>query len=1247
MLNQVYQHLKHLFSSDNARACSLLQNALLPLAEIDQKLAEKSLAFILNAEHVEVLLELQQLADDKACLLLGNPGVYHWYHGQATLSKAQEKLATKSKNARKELYEGIFELLSTAQIIRLGKLLEAATQQRTLTHLYPDLPIWFHYIVIDGLVSSLAHLGFSERDHSKALRQHWSLAQLTRLLQADEAGQSTKLIAFLFERQNVPSYYNDQLDILYKLSDSVAYLEQHLTELQHNIPKLSADAQLKFLDFIKKQKDLRSKLPELLVILSISPAKKVRDSANSTLADLSKEDSMHFLSHYLQHGSSKQRGYAAEILARLHADSTPVLEQALQQETQKSVQLLIQTAIQRLSAVSTADAVTHLETPPVPTLPDVKIPAEFTQVVLDNYQQILEKARIAAANEIEENKNRDYKYQWANNQLKRLQKVKTESLERVVAYLNGETALKRFENSEQIINYKNALKHVSGFNIVHALRVSALDGRHYINWSSIFEMLKPEQYADLELRQLLWALEQAGFNNPKRMIAKEMLIDHWHDLNAYLPKAEQIWPFFAENIEYLGEALGLTPSQEENKYQSFDIGRAIVILNSFPEIPQQFIPRLLEFALGENKRLRFDAQQALHRLPNIHLRAIDALSSGKQEIRITAIEWLARLQHPDAVPALNALLAKEKKEVVRAAILTALEKLGQDIQAYLQPEVLLKEAQQGLKAKLSASFAWFDFSQLPRLTWQNAQPVDPDIIRWWLVLAEKLKDPKANELLQRYMGLLSEKSQQQLSAQLLQSFIYQDTRGPTAEEATALAQKEAPSRLANYQDWAKRYPDYYGKYASYTLEQVIDEIKRAHMATYLGSAIKSKGMLALTHHAQGSFAVKQLQDYMKQHYQRRAQIEAMLNALSLSNDPLIIQLLLGLSRRYRTASVQTLANQLVSDIAARNDWSSDELADRTIPTAGLDENGILQIDYGSRQFTAIVDDKDKFVLKNEEGKIIKALPAARQHDDNSLIKEAKALLSNSKKELKQVLELQTQRLNEAMCSQRQWPVAEWQEYIYAHPIMQRLIQRLVWQEQRPDGVIQYFRPSDDGCLLNLDDDEVELSADSTIQISHAVYVGEELAQQWLAHFKDYKVKFLFEQMSHALPSTLDLKAEQFDDRKGWLTDTYTLRGVLNKLGYQRAAIEDAGSFDRYTKSYKQLGIDVHISFSGSYVPEENIPAVLYELSFERKAKHYWNNTVLTLNEVPEILLAESYADYHSVAAACAGYDPEWEKKTPW
>ncbi len=73
-----------------------------------------------------------------------------------------------------------------------------------------------------------------------------------------------------------------------------------------------------------------------------------------------------------------------------------------------------------------------------------------------------------------------------------------------------------------------------------------------------------------------------------------------------------------------------------------------------------------------------------------------------------------------------------------------------------------------------------------------------------------------NALLQRYISLLCVDSQHKLSSFILHTFVAQDIKGPTLEEAMAEAQQNAPSRLTQYKDWAKRYPEYYAKYETYT-----------------------------------------------------------------------------------------------------------------------------------------------------------------------------------------------------------------------------------------------------------------------------------------------------------------------------------------------------------------------------------------------------------------------------------------------
>jgi hypothetical protein len=647
----------------------------------------------------------------------------------------------------------------------------------------------------------------------------------------------------------------------------------------------------------------------------------------------------------------------------------------------------------------------------------------------------------------------------------------------------------------------------------------------------------------------------------------------------------------------------------------------------------------------------------LSALPDLGSRVIESLSHSKSEVRIEAANWLAELQHAPAIPVLAKALEKESRETVRAAFLTALEALGDDISPRLAPAILLAEARKGLKAKAPAGLAWFSFEALPACRWADGEGVEPEIIRWWTVLACKLKEPGGNALLARYLGLLDAASRKALGSAVLRQFIAHDTAHPSLEEGIAHAQATAAQRWQGYQriwqtakpEWRQWYEADYNK----SQEQVFEECRREKMAEYLGSAIGEKGVLALAAHAPAHEAVALLQQYMRDHYPRRSQIESMLEAVAGGNDPVVIQLLLGLSRRYRTASVQEKARALVQQIAERNAWTQEQLADRTIPTAGLDDTGALSLQYGERVFTVVLDAAMKSELRNPDGKVVKALPEARQSDDAALIKEAKAQFSTHKKELKQMIDLQTARLFEAMCTGRVWPQPEWREYLHAHPVAGRLLQRLVWLEVDASGqVLRAFRPTEDGSLLDVEDDEVELAPDSRLRLGHASLVDAPAAAAWVRHFKDYKLAPLFPQMTRTPPAVAfkddkgsDVRA--IADRLGWISDTFTLRGTFTKLGYQRSQAEDGGFFCQYTKEFGSVGVRVVMDFSGNTLPEENVPAALKTLSFEDMRVRSWSDRAMPLAAVPPVLLAEAYADYLAVAQACAGFDAGWEKKMPW
>ncbi|AYM98401.1 DUF4132 domain-containing protein [Acidovorax sp. 1608163] len=1246
-----------------ASQVNLLRQAMEPLGTLSApRVAERALAFITEGIEEGVLQDLASVTPSEVSSnLLGQPGRLRWGFHAGHGGKSQSA-GDKSMAGRAAFYDSVAKHpVPLEVIVRLGKVLAAGDQGKSLDHPGAPIPDWLQYLVNDALHASF---GGHSNQHDLTQRRAWRVPLFAQLL-AHEGLDETLVLQLVFERKGLDSYYSDRFRGLVEPTEVAEYMRDHPEAVRALLQQLSASGKVELARRIGQAKNLTTAFAPELVALAVDGAKTTRAEAVKHLEGIPTEDRLRLLGALLREGETTQRTQAAELLARWPADTTaPLLEAALESETSKPVQQAIRAALNRLGAASDAQDQALPPAPEWTPFADAPLGDAALQLFEANRKEVVERARKAAEEEIQSNKDAKHKYTWCQQHYAKLGKVSTEDLQAALKLLNGEGDKKdaqRVRNGEvaNVVSAGNRLYTLPGFGPVHLVRW--LTASHH--WRSFWaddgfqKWLGQQPAGSVDLRALAAVFQRAGL--PLEDVARAALCDYWNTPNAVdvLPP-EQIWPFFAEHPEFIDEGLGLVaPPKRERNHWPLEMGATMRVLAVFPYIPARWMPRLMELALGEGKTHRPLAQKALAGVPDIGRSVIDSLAHTKSEVRIEAARWLADLKHTAAVPALTQALDKESRETVRAALLTALEALGEDIAPRLAPALLLAEAKKGLKAKPPAGLAWFAMEGLPAARWADGSAVEPEITRWWVVLACKLKEPGGNALLTRYMGLLDSASRQALGSTVLRQFIAQDTRHPPLEEGIAYAHQHAAGRYQSYQrgyqNAKPEYRQYYEANYAKSQEQVFEECKREKMGEYLGSAIGEKGILALAAHAPGHELVTLLQHYMRDHYQRRAQIEAMLEGAAPGNDPLVIQLLLGLSRRYRTASVQTKARTLVQEIADRNGWTQEQLADRTIPTAGLDDTGTLALPYGDRTFTMVLDVAMKPELRNPEGKPIKALPEPRQNDDPAQTKDTKAQLSSSKKELKQVIDLQTARLFEAMCTGRVWPQAEWTEYLQAHPIAGRLIQRLVWMELDAQGqCLQTFRPTEDGSLINTDDDEVTLAGGSALRLAHASVLDDAQASAWTAHFKDYKLTPLFAQMARkapdiALADDKGVAVREIKDREGWVSDTFTLRGTFTKLGYQRAQAEDGGFFYQYTKEFASAGVRVVMEFSGNCLPEENVAAALKTLSFENSKQRSWGDHSMPLAEVPPVLLAEAYGDYLALAKVCAGYDAEWEKKMPW
>jgi HEAT repeat protein len=700
-----------------------------------------------------------------------------------------------------------------------------------------------------------------------------------------------------------------------------------------------------------------------------------------------------------------------------------------------------------------------------------------------------------------------------------------------------------------------------------------------------------------------------------------------------LPR-EALWPYLAENQTVFDEALGLAATTGV----ALDRVAAIRALTLLPATPARYYAPLLEVGTGESKAARQEARALLADAPGVEDRLIAMLDDSRQGVRAGVAQWLSARGAKAAIPALRKRLKSEKSEVARAALLTALGRLGEDISKELDPESLLAEAQKGLKSVKGDKLAWLGFADLVPMRLRNGSRLPAEVLRWWAQLAFKLKQPGGNALFQIYLDQLVPADAEALSTWILESWIAYDTAHPSEEAANAHARANAPGHYQAY----KRYR------ADYTEEQAFAQLKAGVLSQFLNSGAESKGVLALALRAPPTLAADRVRAYLKTHGSRTSQAAALLELLAGIGDAVTLQVVIAASIRLKQKGVQKLAGELVTRVAEARDWTLDELADRTVPTAGFDEDGVLALPCGedSRPYEARLLSDLSVKLRNPAGDDVAALPSGQ----DETTKDSKKQLSAAKKALKQVITMQSGRLYEALCAARSWATEDWRRAFHDHPVMRRLIERLVWVGVDAQGRAFTFRPSAEGDFTDAGDNPVDLGVLKEIRLAHGALFDDQVAGAWEQHLTDYEVKPLFAQFGRTLlrVSASDAEKTAIEDRKGWVTEAFTIRGVATKLGYERGPAEDGGFFTQYRKPFHSAGLVAVVSFTGNSLPEQNVPAALISLSFEKAGgrSHYYGASNVKLTDVPVVLLSECWNDYHAMAAKAA-YDPEWAKRSPW
>lgn len=1198
-----FERLKGLLGGGkDAGSSKLLRAALRPVEVVDAPLFERCVAYVHDGSGPELLMELEASRAPQATKVLLSPGVigWAWLHDDALRAKLvaagfPQHPVDAIRKLRHDYYASDAPL---AELIRLGRLFTCLGDGPN--RVVEGVPTWLTALLNDVGATGGAH-------RTKPLADslpRWTpdrVRELARLGGVAEPDLSTVVFGALFQ----------DAGYAFQAPASFAGVDDFLITQGATLPadaaaKLCADGRVGLAERAQGNPAIASALAPMLARLATEKAKTVRVAAVKALDAVPGDVLAAALAPVLVKVPASQGAEIVEYLSRTDAGAA-LLADAVAAGAKLSG--LVDKAEARRAAVQAAPAASNLVIPPYASQPE----PDNAAAIIAEIRRSLDKAIAAGVGATDK---------WKKDGADKARKVSDADLRELVDVARGVR-----QGQPKLLKMYNLWwlgEQAPSLTMTQLIRLEKQEKRTNPAYA-----IRHRVTEETDLRAIAEAVERAGLSRDAIDVAMfGRQSSYWGTSSP-----EVAWPWFAEHVGVLQEWLVASPS---------DAVDALAILDAFPALPPELLPSLATLAASSSRTTRPLAQALLAKHGLAFELAVQSLADGKGEVRAAAASWLASVGDAKGVPALRARLKKERSEVARAAMLAALESLGDDIAPDLAPKVLLAEAQAGLKKKTSAGLAWLNLNLLPAVVWADGTPVDPQIVRWWVVLADKMRVSDGSGLIDRYVSLLDAESAATLGRFALATWVAQDTRHPTEDESRAHAAVEGPRRWQTYQNWLRHArankqtnTQYIEEAAAIPVEKHIADAYAEHQGTYVGSAAANRGLLALTTRMPGIELANAVQSYIRNHGGRRAQVDALMYPLYANGQPAAIQLLLGVSRRFKQKSVQETAAKLVQALAEQRGWTADELADRTIPSAGFGDDRLLRLSFGKREFLGRVTPEGGIELSTTEGKPIKALPAPRADEDAATVKEAKAALTTARKELKSVLAMQTARLFEAMCAARTWAASDWNEYLASHPLVGQLVTRLVWLEN-PGPAQQAFRPSEDGVLLDLDDEPVDLAPDARVGLAHRVTVGEEASASWRAHLADYGVTPLFDQFGHAAP-TVPATATELDDLKGHMTDTFTFRGVATKRGYTRGAAEDGGCFYEYTKQFGSAGLVAVLGFTGSYLPEENVACATTTLSFRRGRR------AVALGEVPEILLAECYGDYQAMAAL-GPFDADWEKK---
>jgi hypothetical protein len=281
----------------------------------------------------------------------------------------------------------------------------------------------------------------------------------------------------------------------------------------------------------------------------------------------------------------------------------------------------------------------------------------------------------------------------------------------------------------------------------------------------------------------------------------------------------------------------------------------------------------------------------------------------------------------------------------------------------------------------------------------------------------------------------------------------------------------------------------------------------------------------------------------------------------------------GLAQKVRFRRLQERARQLMAEIAHDRGLSAAELEDWIVPDLDLDARGSRVFDFGPRQFRFVLGPDFKPLLRDPAGKLRGELPKPAAKDDPGRAAAAVAAWKLFKKQVREAVKSQAQRLEQAMIAARRWTAEDFERFLVRHPLMINLARRLLWGTYGEGSRLLWaFRVTEDGTLADVRDSACTLDAGARVGVVHPLHLTEEQRAAWGQVFGDYEIIAPFPQLARRVHTLLpgEEAARELTRFSGPEVPAMVFTGILKSHGWTDGRWEGRGHGGFYKRFPGQL-----------------------------------------------------------------------------